>query len=71
MKKIIVSSVLAASGFLALGAQAQAATLDDVMSAGELRCGVSNGHPVFRSRIATVTGPDSMWIRAARLPQRS
>ena len=47
MKKTIVSSVLAASGFLALGAQAQAATLDDVMSAGELRCGVSNGLPGF------------------------
>lgn len=47
MKKTIVSSVLAAAGLLTLGAQAQAATLDDVRSAGELRCGVSNGLPGF------------------------
>ncbi len=47
MKKTIVSSVLAAAGLMALGAQAQAATLDDVKSAGELRCGVSNGLPGF------------------------
>ncbi len=47
MKKTIMTVSLAATGLLMLGAQAQASTLDDVMSAGELRCGVSTGLPGF------------------------
>ena len=47
MKKTLLTAGLAATGFLALGGQAQAATLDDVIEAGELRCGVSNGLPGF------------------------
>lgn len=47
MKKTIMTVGLAATGMLAIGAQAQASTLDDVVSAGELRCGVSTGLPGF------------------------
>lgn len=47
MKKTLLSISLAAAGALTLGAQAQASTLNDVQSAGELRCGVSTGLPGF------------------------
>ena len=47
MKKTIMTLGLAATGMLAMGAQAQASTLDDVISAGELRCGVATGVPGF------------------------
>lgn len=47
MKKILASISLATAGLLTLGMQAQAATLEDVQSAGELRCGVSTGLPGF------------------------
>ncbi len=47
MKKTLLTASLAVTGLLALGTQAQAATLDDVIDAGELRCGVSNGLPGF------------------------
>ncbi|MRH77133.1 transporter substrate-binding domain-containing protein [Spiribacter sp. C176] len=47
MKKTLASISLATAGLLTLGMQAQAATLEDVQSAGELRCGVSTGLPGF------------------------
>ena len=47
MKKTIMTIGLAATGMLAMGVQAQASTLDDVISAGELRCGVATGVPGF------------------------
>ncbi len=47
MKKTLLSVGLAATGLLALTSQAQAATLDDVRDAGQLRCGVSTGLPGF------------------------
>jgi len=47
MKKTMIMFGLAATGLLALGAQAQASTLEDVRDAGQLRCGVSNGLPGF------------------------
>jgi general L-amino acid transport system substrate-binding protein len=50
MKGTITGSILAATAFLALGAQVQAATLDDVMTAGELRCGVGDGLSGFSQR---------------------
>lgn len=47
MKKMLLSISLATAGLLTLGTQAQASTLNDVQSAGELRCGVSTGLPGF------------------------
>lgn len=47
MKKTILTMGLAASGLLAFAGTTQAATLQDVQDAGELRCGVSNGLPGF------------------------
>ncbi len=47
MKKTLLSISLATAGLLTLGTQAQASTLNDVQSAGELRCGVSTGLPGF------------------------
>lgn len=47
MKKTIMTMGLAATGLLAFAGSAQAATLEDVRDAGEMRCGVSNGLPGF------------------------
>lgn len=47
MKKTLLSISLATAGLLTLGTQAQASTLNDVQSDGELRCGVSTGLPGF------------------------
>jgi len=47
MKKTMISMGLAATGLLAFAGTTQAATLQDVQDAGELRCGVSNGLPGF------------------------
>jgi general L-amino acid transport system substrate-binding protein len=47
MKKIIIALIFLGMGLITFGAQAQAATLNDVMSAGELRCGVRDGLPGF------------------------
>jgi len=47
MKKTIMTVGLATAGLVALGGHAQAATLDDVRDAGQLRCGVSTGLPGF------------------------
>ena len=47
MKRTIMTIGLAATGLIALGGQAQAATLEDVRDAGQLRCGVSTGLPGF------------------------
>lgn len=47
MRKTLLTTTLAAAGLMAMGSQAQASTLEDVMDAGELRCGVSNGLPGF------------------------
>jgi general L-amino acid transport system substrate-binding protein len=43
----MISMGLAATGLLAFAGTTQAATLQDVQDAGELRCGVSNGLPGF------------------------
>ncbi|AGY92163.1 hypothetical protein SPICUR_05950 [Spiribacter curvatus] len=47
MKKTIMTMGLAATGLLAFAGSAQAATLEEVRDAGEMRCGVSNGLPGF------------------------
>ncbi len=47
MNKTIITMGLAATGLLAFAGSTQAATLQDVQDAGELRCGVSNGLPGF------------------------
>lgn len=47
MKKTIMTMGLAATGLLAFAGSTQAATLEDVRDAGEMRCGVSNGLPGF------------------------
>ena len=43
----LAAATLAALGILAIGSQAQAATLDEVLNAGELQCGVRDGLPGF------------------------
>jgi general L-amino acid transport system substrate-binding protein len=47
MRKLALVISLATISMLTLASQALAATLDDVLNAGELRCGVSNGLPGF------------------------
>lgn len=47
MKKTMINMGLAATGLMAFAGTTQAATLQDVQDAGELRCGVSNGLPGF------------------------
>ena len=42
----IIGAVLAVTAFFVVGA-AQASTLDDVKSAGNLKCGINTGLPGF------------------------